>query len=286
MSLINSPLTESDIPAEIRAMYLSHLSLSEQCKARRVCKRWSEILTEQVIWKPVFRELNPFLDNLAYNNTKVTQTEVLADLQKHQKHVDLILSLIDTDPQLELIIDCSSMSLIQLNEMLPIERSLHVMRGLKSDCTQLFVYLAKKPQIAMRNAERAKLHGFNNLNINDWFVTSPAVYDREDPCLPLLLELINSSFGPYNVGMTMSGILPLARSYPAEERVMTICASMIKSHPNLSDFFKTDILLENEGREQHVPVETLVREVLMPGMERYRLGVKIDDWVQCGLLMS
>ena len=215
--------------------------------------------------------------------SKLYKQKCLQNLRKHQKDVDLILSLIDTDTQLAMIMGCSSMSLMQLKDMLPIERSLHVMRGLRCDCTELFVYLAKKPQIAMKNAERAKLHGFHNLNINDLFAPPPPVYDREDPCLPLLLELINASLGPFDGAIAMSALLPLAWSIHAEERVMRICACMIKSHPDLSDFFKTEILLESGAGEQLFSVEILVREVLMPGMEKYRLGVKMNDWIASGL---
>ncbi len=284
MSSIHSPLVGPHMPVELKLTYLSKLPLSELGKVGLVSKEFLALSRSNFLWNPVLKQLNlpPVPDDPDYQNTELSQTIVLADLHKHQEKVDVILSLIDTDLKLASIIGCSSIPLIQLKKMLPIERSLHVMRGLRSDCTQLFVYLAKKPQLIMRNEERAKLNGFNFLSINDLFAPPPAVYDREDPCLPLLLEFINVPLGPFDAAMTMSAILPLARSLHAEGRVLTICASIIKSRQDLSDFFKTDILLENGAGEQLISVELLVREVLMPGMERYRLGVKMDDWIQCG----
>jgi len=285
MSSIHTPLLGPRMPVELKLMYLSNLSLSELVKVGLVNKEFLVLSRSNLLWNPVLKQLNPLPapDDPDYQNTKLSQTIVLADLQKHQEKVDVILSLIDTDLQLASIIGCSSIPLIQLKKMLPIERSLHVMRGLRRDCTQLFVYLAKKPQLIMRNEERAKFNGLNILNLNDLFAPPPAVYDREDPCLPLLLELINTPLGPFDAAVTMSAILPLARSVHAEGRVLTICASIIKSRQDLSDFFKTDILLENGAGVQLISVKLLVREVLMPGMERYRLGVKMDDWIQCGL---
>ena len=55
MSLPISPLVGPQIPDEIKLKYFSFLSLPEQCKTREVCKGWLALLSNNEIWKPIFK---------------------------------------------------------------------------------------------------------------------------------------------------------------------------------------------------------------------------------------
>ena len=101
----------SELPEELKLHCLSYLPPTKQCEFRGVCKEWSDFFS--VLWKPIFREFHPSVDRITYKNTEVTQTEVLADIHTKQKDVDLILSLIENDSELEAVIGCPSMSLEQ-----------------------------------------------------------------------------------------------------------------------------------------------------------------------------
>ena len=132
------------MPPELKVAILYQLPLSQKCKARRVCKEWFHLLTADRIWNPVFRELNPFIDPKTYQYSDVTRITILADLQANQKKVDRILKLIESDSQLHSIIGSNGVSLENLKQMIPLERSLHVMRGLRENCTGLLLYLLAK----------------------------------------------------------------------------------------------------------------------------------------------
>ncbi len=273
-----------EMPVELKQMFLYHLPLSQQCQARRVCKEWSNLLTAEVIWKPVFRELNPFLDSQTYQNTDVTQITILADLQANQKKVDLIVSLIESDSQLHSIIGSSCVSLENLNQMIPLERSLHVMRGLRNNCTELLLYLLAKHnhdftnyiQIA-RQRYGEPLWGMRKLQN---FCLSE--FYQKDQCLPLVQELLKAPPGPFNAGKTLLVAHPLAHTRLAIKAFQNICAPIVRSHYDLSEFFEANLPYK-ESRSKPISGAEFARRVLIPYMNTYYPDITEDDWIQCGL---
>ena len=212
------------------------------------------------------------------------KTTVLADLRKHQEKVDLIISLIDEDSQLASIIDSPSASLTTLRKMIPIERSLHVMRGLRNNCTELLEYLIKK-HVKDLASIKIPLDIYNSPPAAHKFLDQ---YYKDDKYLPLLVELIKTPLGPFNAEKTMSAVLPLLLSpfaLFAINKVMNICAFIVKSHPNLSEFFKTNLDTSQKSEELlTIPMTEFILLEVMPRMDSLDLDVTMDDWVQCGFI--
>ena len=288
MSSIRAPFVGPRMPSELKVMFLSYLPLSEQCKARRVCKEWLHLLPDRVIWKPIYKELHPFIDRLTYKNTEVTKKTVLADLEAHQETVERILALIDDDSQLASIIGSSFVFLCDLKSerMLPLERALHVMRGVRKNCTELFLFLAKRHQVDHTKCahELYQRYGHQHLLWNEGLLRSFVnEFCQKDQCLPLLQELINDPPGPFNASETLSAVLPLAQAPLHQFAAISICASIIKSHRDLSEFFQAKIKLESDLGDQTMLGSELAYHSLIPIMEKLGLGVNMDDWLQCGL---
>lgn len=278
-----SPLVSSQIPTDIKTKYLSYLTIPELCKAGEVCKEWFKLSRDKVIWTPIFTELNPYANKqFNVNEQEMIQSDVLRYLQQNQKRVDQFISLIENDEQLALFIDNSSLSLADLSKMLPIERTMHVMKGLRKDCTQFLVHLPEKHRRDMDKHLREK---YPRADFSGkLFMSIMMEFYERDKSLPCFIELVKDPVGPFNAEEVMSANLTLLEV--AWDKVMDVCATIVKSHQNLSSFFKTSIKVRNARRgDFFVPVTTMVFRELIPEMERLGLGVSMDDWIKCGLEM-
>lgn len=277
-----SPLFGSKAPKDIKIQYFSSLTVSELCKSSQVCKEWFNLSREKVIWIPIFKELNHFSNReFVMKKGEDIKSEVLEDLKSNQKRADLIISLIDNNEQLASFINNTSLSLTDLKKMLPIERTMHVMRGLKKDCTQFLVHLVKKHKNGFNEHRAASLrlpHANEQAvkqGISDFYK-----YDKSLSCW---VDLINGSFGPFDAAVVMSASLPLCLFNPCEEAVLPTIATIVKAHQDLSSFFKINVHLGDSFEEQKfLSMTVVVSSVLMPTMQELGLDVSWDDWIKCG----
>ncbi|GEM_PF-4328254 len=134
-----SPLVCNYVPTDVKLKYLSYLGVDELCKSGQVCQEWFLLSRDKVFWVPIYKELNPYSQREFVIEGGNLGSEVLGDLQKNQKNVNLILSLCDQDTALSFLIDGTSLDSLNLDKMLPIERTLRIMRELRKGCTQLFI---------------------------------------------------------------------------------------------------------------------------------------------------
>ncbi len=276
MSLTISPLFGNQIPAEIKNKYFSHLSLSELCKSGQVCSDWFKLTHHEDLWIPFSNTLE--LSKPAQGST--IKTTVLTDLKKHQSLVNKIIYMIDNDKQLAEIVDISIASLDKFKKMPSIDCTLYFMGSLRKDCTALLVYLPTKFVRALGN------HLQQSEIIDEEQIQLAAInFHETEKYLSFLGDLIKAPLGPYNAVKTMTATLNLIKFNLTCEKVAYICASIVKSHPDLSELFKSTFDSGNQFIGPiPIPMTTVIERTIIPQMDELGLDVTIDDWISCGYL--
>ncbi len=295
MSLTVPRLLGPSMPNELKVACFSWLPLHELVKAGLVCDDWFQLSKDNLLWNPILQQLDPFANRL-FTNDNDTKTSALNVLRNHQRIVNLIISHVENDSQLASVIGIPSVSLEDLKKMLPIERTLYVMRALRKDCTGLFVHLS---QMYHRDAfdYDEEMHYLAQSNNQ---IAAPEEYMRDvfhvmvrfqaqNQTIDLLHELVRNPPGYFNPSEAMSAIAPLARFSFKRLLVLEICGFLVKSHHSLSDFFKSNIVYLLSRDPQlwtSIPAVEFTRGILIPSMSEHRSELNVDvtedEWKECG----
>lgn len=272
MSSQISPLFGPYMPREIKLLYFSFLPLSDLGRAGLVCKAWFELSKDSILWNPILKELDPLGNKIKpIDKIQSIRETVLEDLQKHQELVDKILTAMEIDQNLQHAFGHSSSSLSDLKAMLPIERSLHVMRALREDCTKLLVYLAQKQYVQTDSKNEDCQAGIRSL----------VDFCLHDPHLLLLYQLIQNPPGPFDASDVMSALIPSLFSFYTISPTMKMISCLVKAHRDLSKFFSTEITPRKDSFP--IPAAEFTRFSIMRQMQLYDEDITIKDWEACGL---
>ena len=183
-------------------------------------------------------------------------------------------------------------SLKELKAMLPIERTLHVMRALRTNSTELLAYLQKKHLSNVSHYGRILNPVGNTISIVPMRNRAGSVnrFCENEPYMLALLELIKTPLGPFNASETMSNAIRLLQPLPSlKKHGMHLIASIVRSHPDLSKFFNVSFfnIPDRLGIQYKptfgIPATVLIYAGVIPEMAAYAPDVTIDDWKQCGL---
>jgi hypothetical protein len=127
-----SSLGSTECPDEVIFNCLSDFPPSEVYKSRLVCKKWHRLSEKNEVWIHLYNQLNPCNADKFSGNLK---NKVIFDLQKNQKEVHKIVSLISHDKIAALF---GVASLRQLKQMPQSDRSFYIMSRVRNDCTELY----------------------------------------------------------------------------------------------------------------------------------------------------
>lgn len=279
------------MPCGIFTKCFSHLSYSNLCQIQPVCKTWYHL-----IWKSIDQSLNPTAAPPFYSKeeAKDIKTGVLKDLENWVKSVDKILNFINTDVELFSVINNESNSLARLRNMVPIERTWNVMRGLRQSCSELCMHLIKRYQNEIKGAqERLDSTYFWEWPSVDNMVCSEA-YETEEN-LPLLVDLIKNPPGPFDASEILLATLPIILSPYAQKKGTDIWAAVVQTHPDLSKFLsteidsaliKTDLKSQPADEAEKISIKELLINTIIPLMTKFQFQITADDWKQCGISLT
>jgi hypothetical protein len=281
-----SPLAGPLMPDELKLKYFEKLKFPDLQNAARVCKNWFEVSCDAVLWKPIFKELSK---QYTCNEGEEVKSAALRNLHQAQKFVNQVIALTGNEEQLADVIDCPLETVKRFPTMLPIERSWHVIRGLSCDCTKM---LQKFPDL-FANQVYQYLH--QNLTPEQ---KTPAGYHegamlrvtrefyKQDWHLYLFLNLVKTPPGFFDVKQAFLAAINLSIKCshpPTSEVMLMVSASIVKSHSDLSEFFKENINIGNEVIGLRiVPATRFVSEIIIPNMEAKGMDVTLEDWMKCG----
>jgi hypothetical protein len=252
---------------------LAFLSLPQLCRAAKVCKDWQQLSLDPSLWRPIFEQLKLVTDKKL--SGKEIKQIVLEKLQRHQKSVTWLVSLANDDPKLAPIIYNPAYpmrempSLKELQAMLAIERTLHVMSAWKKDCVEFSEYLLTN--FLRKVKELREQQGVAKMS--------------DEKYLPLLFKLVETQPVHFNAARMMLDLFPCLSGPPEiQQKVFRIFASIVRSHHNLTDFLKADADLPDIE-----PVVMKMQDIIVPmmrAMATHDTAVTMSDWEQCGYTPS
>ncbi len=291
MSLTVSALFGPDMPNELKLAFFSFLPVPELCKTELVCKEWLTLSRNGLSWNLIHKPLSALANTQVSNDgSKDIKTIALAELHERQKIVDALIQLSETDTLLAPLIGSSSTSLKELKEMLPLKRTLLVARALKEDSTELLAQLAVRHlwNLAMHEKELSVMDYARDLLIGmPGGLVSMDQFCENDPCMLVLLELMEKPLGPFHANEMMEVAVDLLQPLPSlKKQCMHVIASIVRSHPDLTEFLGDSVqtpsdLKTPDGPEFMLGTE-IIRDGVIPQMAEYVPDVTLEDWKKCG----
>jgi hypothetical protein len=268
-----SPLAGPQMPDELKLKYFKKLKFPDLQNAALVCKNWFEVSCDSVLWNPIFKELS---QQYTCNEGEEVKSAALRNLLQDQTFSSLMILLIGNKEQLADIINCPLETIERFPTMLPIERTWHVMRGLRRDCT---LFIKQFPHIQVMRIKQYILENPGENNSSEFY--------EKDFGFPLFFNMLKTPPGPFQATEAFLTVTMLCIAFSSQSRLhdfLNAYADIMKPHPDLSKFFEADLFIGHRagGQAQTVSGAIFATGQIMPNMARRGIAVTAEDWIKCG----
>ena len=113
---------------------------------------------------------------------------------------------------------------------------------------------------------------------------------ENDESLNLFLKLLEAPLGPFDAEKAFRAAICLdleLNSLYTKKATLKACGLIVKSHPDLSQFFKNKTAITNEDpKAARVTsfISQFISEVIPWLVESDKLDVTLEDWKKCGYI--
>jgi hypothetical protein len=268
---------------EVRLQYFGELPFPDLQNTALVCQTWFKVSCDEVLWRPIFNSLS---QQYTCNEGEAIKSAVLRNLHEDQKFTDQIIALIDDDLQFADVIGCPLETVQRFPQMLPIERSWHVIRSLRRNTALLIERLPYFFSERLKSHLREKMP--NEDNTQEAKQRCALEFHSQDACVPIFFRLLDKPLGPFDASKALSAAIKLhvccgSSSEEGMKTILKAIGAIATSHADLSLFFNGNVKFRSrQGVFISMSARDCISEVIIPFMEQYQVAVPLEDWKKCG----